>query len=539
MRSRLSLAVAATVVLITASPALADTSYVVNGPAPDGPGACTPLVTGVETCTTLRGAVNAANALPDTDSITVAAGTYELDAPLTLSASVSIVGASARTTTIQANGTRAFVVNPGVTATMALMTVAGGNAGSLDGGNIFNQGTVQLTWMRLTGGTAARGAGLANVGNNASADVLVSLIDHNTGSGVANAGATSPAELTMYASTVALNSGPGVTTGFNGGDSLTVYLSTIGRNGGTGLAVNTGTTDIFGTIVASNSPNCSGPVTNSGGNLEDGTSCGFGPARDPLLSAQLENKGGETDVLSIPANSPAVNIVQPCLYSIDQRGETRVTDISQPCDAGAFEESIVIDQPPPPPPPPGPAPTATPVPTPTPVAGKAVAGKAVEGKVRVKKPGGRFEDLDPSKPIPLGSTIDTKDGTIELTAQQTAGGKTQKATFHDGIFKVTQTRTTTDLTLNEALARCPKRGKASAAAKKPKSRKLWGNGSGSFRTRGQYSSATVRGTEWLVQDSCSGTLTRVKSGVVSVRDQVKRKTVVLRAGKKYLAKPKK
>ena len=48
-----------------------------------------------------------------------------------------------------------------------------------------------------------------------------------------------------------------------------------------------------------------------------------------------------------------------------------------------------------------------------------------------------------------------------------------------------------------------------SAATKPKSRKLWGDGKGKFRTRGQYAAATVRGTKWLVQDSCSGTLTRV------------------------------
>ena len=48
---------------------------------------------------------------------------------------------------------------------------------------------------------------------------------------------------------------------------------------------------------------------------------------------------------------------------------------------------------------------------------------------------------------------------------------------------------------------------------------------------------TVRGTEWLVQDSCAGTLTRVARGVVSVRDNVRRKTIVVRAGKKYLARP--
>ena len=70
-----------------------------------------------------------------------------------------------------------------------------------------------------------------------------------------------------------------------------------------------------------------------------------------------------------------------------------------------------------------------------------------------------------------------------------------------------------------------------------KIRHLWGSGHGSFRTKGTYSAATVRGTKWLVQDSCAGTLTRVAQGVVSVRDTVRRKTITLRAGKHYLARP--
>jgi hypothetical protein len=144
--------------------------------------------------------------------------------------------------------------------------------------------------------------------------------------------------------------------------------------------------------------------------------------------------------------------------------------------------------------------------------------------------------FDPSKAIPSGSEIDVTKGKIELTAVLKPGGKPQTATFYDGIFKLKLGKTTTDLTLSQPLAKCPRKG-ASAAAKKPKTRKLWGNGSGSFRTRGQYSAATVRGTQWLVQDSCAGTLTRVVKGVVSVRDEVRRKTIILRAGKKYLAKP--
>jgi hypothetical protein len=181
-----------------------------------------------------------------------------------------------------------------------------------------------------------------------------------------------------------------------------------------------------------------------------------------------------------------------------------------------------------------PTPTPTATPSPTPVPQKDAVG-VPSGTVLIKQ-GGKFVPLDPAKPIPSGSEIDVTHGRITLTAVLKRGGKPETATFYDGIFKLTLGKTTTDLTLNQPLAKCSK--KAIAAAKKPKTRKLWGSGSGSFRTRGQYSAATVRGTEWLVQDSCSGTLTYVKKGVVSVFDQVKKKTIVLRAGKRYTAKPK-
>jgi hypothetical protein len=185
---------------------------------------------------------------------------------------------------------------------------------------------------------------------------------------------------------------------------------------------------------------------------------------------------------------------------------------------------------------PAPTPTPTPVPVPTPVPQHDATGKVVSGTVLVKLPGGKFAPLDPTKPLPSGTEVDVTKGKIELTAVLKKGGKPEKATFYDGIFKLKLGKTTTDLVLSQPLAPCGK-GKAGAAAKKPKTRKLWGNGSGSFRTRGQYSAATVRGTQWLVQDSCAGTLTKVTKGVVSVFDQVKKRTIVLRAGKSYLAKP--
>ena len=68
---------------------------------------------------------------------------------------------------------------------------------------------------------------------------------------------------------------------------------------------------------------------------------------------------------------------------------------------------------------------------------------------------------------------------------------------------------------------------------------MWGDGKGRFRTKGRYGAATVRGTKWLTEDRCNGTLVRVKRGVVAMLDFARKKTVLVKKGKSYLARPKK
>ena len=171
-------------------------------------------------------------------------------------------------------------------------------------------------------------------------------------------------------------------------------------------------------------------------------------------------------------------------------------------------------------------------PAPTPVAGRSVGATVQRGKVLVKLPGtNSFVPLGQGV-IPIGTEFDTRSGAVDITRPD--GGR---ATFYSGLFKVSESGGYTVLTLTEPLD-C-KAAKRSLAAKKPKTRKLWGDGQGKFRTSGKYSAATVRGTRWLVQDTCTTTTTRVVVGVVEVRDQVKRKTILLRKGKRYTARARK
>jgi hypothetical protein len=68
-------------------------------------------------------------------------------------------------------------------------------------------------------------------------------------------------------------------------------------------------------------------------------------------------------------------------------------------------------------------------------------------------------------------------------------------------------------------------------------RRLWASDRhGRFRTHGLNSVATVRGTVWSTTDRCDGTLTRVGQGQVSVRDRRRGRSVLVPAGRSYLAR---
>jgi len=196
---------------------------------------------------------------------------------------------------------------------------------------------------------------------------------------------------------------------------------------------------------------------------------------------------------------------------------------------GSGTSSFTVPAPPPPPPPV----------LPPPVTAKAVNVQPVKGKVTVRVPGGNTVPLEEAKQIPTGSVVDTREGTVRLFSTG-AGGKVQNALFFEGLFKVTQTRGSRPMTilkLTEKLARCKAgKGRKARTSARRRKRRLWGDGSGSFRTSGRRSAATVSGTKWLVEDSCAGTLTRVARGKVKVRDFKRRKTVTVRAGHSYRAR---
>ena len=647
MRVRALFLASVAALLTCAAPASAAT-FTVTGTL-DGAGSCT-----VDTCTTLRAAIVAANGngAGSFDGIALPAGTYTLTSALPTVTNTIISGASAATTRIEAGGTfRTLSLASEAIVSLAQVTVANGtatSAGDPIGGNIrVGAGsTLVANQVRVTNGRAGRGGGIGISGGSVA--ISHSLIDNNQAVNVVGAnlsgdggglmndnGGGNGHQVQIVDSTIAFNkalSGAGIVIRGSGGNTTTLTRSTVGRNDGTSTAgggiylPDAQTFTAAGSIVSNNTgnigqlaqviapSNCAGATApaSGGANVESLHDCNFtgaGDVRDtdPQLAAALADAGGETFTLPIPRTSPAVDRIPIGLAScgdanqVDQRGVAR--PLGAGCDAGAYEADVV---------PPGTtidsaatngmsatitfssnepgtlfecrldspagtgtfAPCTSPVsftslapgsyvfflratdpagntatisraftiaaPPPVPVVNKTVVITPVSGKVLVRLRGSKtFVPVDVTRGIPDGATVDTTKGRIRLTAIPKAGKPAESALFFDGMFQVRLGGGVTELRLNEELAKCPSGHAASAAAKKtPKTRKLWGDGSGSFRTRGQYSAATVRGTRWLVQDSCGKTLTRVSKGVVSVQDFVKHKKVLLRAPHSYTARRK-
>ena len=168
-----------------------------------------------------------------------------------------------------------------------------------------------------------------------------------------------------------------------------------------------------------------------------------------------------------------------------------------------------------------------------PVFGESTVLQPVSGIVLVRAPGAkRFTRLRAGATLALGTTVDAGGGRVRLTSAADRRGRTQAGIFRSGSFKTGQTTEAstglTVLTLAGALNGCDARASA-AGRKKRRKRSLWGDAKGNFRTTGKNAAATVRGTRWLVEDTCEGTRVRVATGSVRVDDLVRHRTFVVTA----------
>jgi hypothetical protein len=175
------------------------------------------------------------------------------------------------------------------------------------------------------------------------------------------------------------------------------------------------------------------------------------------------------------------------------------------------------------------------------------------GKVFVLEKG-VFVPLTGATQLPSGTEVDALHGSVNLVTATGKGRKTFTGTFGGAVFRIAQSKAGSDqglttLTLIEGAfpgaptyASCPKgAADGGALAHAALSRRILqtlrsSDRGGRFGSRGRFSAATVRGTQWDTTDRCDGTLTNVHRGVVSVRDFVRGITVTVRAGHTYLAR---
>ncbi|MDQ1700954.1 MAG: virginiamycin lyase, partial [Frankiaceae bacterium] len=180
-------------------------------------------------------------------------------------------------------------------------------------------------------------------------------------------------------------------------------------------------------------------------------------------------------------------------------------------------------------------------PEPLPALGSSVVGGVASGTVLVRDPGGKTWKMGKGDRVKNGSVIDARNGRVRIVSALDAKGHTQAASFWGGVFAVRQSRGShgmVDIHLQGTAQGCA-HGVARSAKRRPPV-KLWGKDRGGrYRTFGSSSVATVRGTEWLVMETCAGTVTRVVEGSVSVWDRGLHKRVLLAAkprGAAYLAR---
>ena len=277
------------------------------------------------------------------DTITFAgslsSSTITLSSGLTIGRNLTVTGLGASSLTVSGNNSvEDFLINSGVTASIASLAIANGSAAR--GGGINNQGTLTLTSDTISGNKASSsGGGIysagtltisnstvasnsalygAGFGNNGVMTGIGSTFNANTASNTGGGVCNKNGNLTLSNSTVTNNSantGAGVR---NYTGTVTLSNDTIAYNTGIGVFNGGSTTDLLNTIVAGNtyggSPldvygtiavasysliaNTSYLTITSGTSNQLGVSAG--------LAASLAGNGGSTQTLAVQSGSSAI-----------------------------------------------------------------------------------------------------------------------------------------------------------------------------------------------------------------------------------------
>lgn len=308
----------------------------------------------------LRAAIAAANAEPGADTIEFDQGVTGritlTSGQLTITDDLEINGPGARLLELSAgNDSRVFTVGT-TTAAISGLTITDGR--NLEGGGIYNSGTLTLTGVAVVGNSApadfeegGRGGGIFNLGTLTVIRSTIAYNDARTGHNFVvgeGGGIFSTGTLTVINSTISRNFGSGgggnliVGGGIRSTGTLTIHNSTITDNASEDVEIDDGSADIISTIIGWLDIDTSTvTLTNSLVEELDGT---LEPASANNLIgvdarlAPLAYNGGHTLTHLLLADSPALGAGSNLLdLTTDQRGGLFERSRTAGVDIGAFQ----------------------------------------------------------------------------------------------------------------------------------------------------------------------------------------------------------
>lgn len=233
--------------------------------------------------------------------------------------------------TLQVNGPapmRHFRVVPGSTLVLQGFTLAGGEA--TNGGCVYVQGALTMSFVTFRDNTAIQAGGAAYVESNASLRVISSTLSGNAagewGGAIANFG-TNYTVYSTIAGNTAGTSGGGIFNG-SGSKSTTMEATLVAMN----VDGNGNPSDIGGPVPIGVDSSYNLVGTGGSGGLLDGVNSNLVGVADPGL-APLADYGGRTPTRALLPWSPAIDRSLLALSVGDQRGYLR--DALR--DIGAYE----------------------------------------------------------------------------------------------------------------------------------------------------------------------------------------------------------
>jgi hypothetical protein len=301
-----------------------------------------------------------------------------LSQPVSITGDISIAGPGARSMVVSGGGTTdVFDVAGGATAAISGLTVENGGD-NYDGGGIYNNGTLTVDDVTLSGNSTGIGIGgaISNVGGTLTVSDS-SLFGDNTldlgggifndvestatvsdstlwsdsadgGGGIYNEGTMVINDSTLSSNSAGTDDGGGI---LNEG-TLDVVASTFSGNAaedGAGI-FNGASATVAASVVATSygSADCGGTITDAGYNLDDDGSCGFSAVNHSQSDvdadlASLADNGGPTPTQAPAAGSPLLDRIPAGATAdgvtlcpgTDQRGVARPQGPA--CDIGAVE----------------------------------------------------------------------------------------------------------------------------------------------------------------------------------------------------------